>query len=371
MKIILVCFLHLDELPPVMTAVKALSEKYDVVYIGKDDKTEGYCRLFGEKVQFINVLGEKVKAGIDQYSRVRRAVYRRLYMVDLHHAYRVIRNHYAPGDLLWIHHEYTLMNMKPLDIPYYLSMYELHPDLFRQDTELIRRVRAAGRVIVPEYTRAAIVQACCGLDNLPDVIPNKPSEYNQELMCPDNNPMDEIVRKAHQEGKKVLIYSGIFLRERKLDTVIEAVRRLNDQFVMVLVGRKSGYLEELLHQYPDVNYLGFFNPPGHLSIISQADIGILTYVADSGSINPVFCAPNKIWEYAKYGIPMICNDIPGLKFTVEYNRIGYCCDINSVDSICDTLLRIDHEYRELSQRAKQYYDTVDVEKEIVKVVRGE
>ena len=89
---------------------------------------------------------------------------------------------------------------------------------------------------------------------------------------------------------------------------------------MVLAGRESDYLKELLIKYPDVKYLGFTVPPKHLSIVKLADIGILTYVADSGSINPVFCAPNKIWEYAKYGIPMLCNDIPGLKYTVEYYR---------------------------------------------------
>lgn len=368
MKVILVCFLHLDELPPMMTAIKVLSEKYEVIYIGKDDKSQKYEQLFGSQVRFINILDDSVKSGIEQYNRVKRAVCRRLYTRCLHNAFRIIADNYVPGDLLWIHHEYTLMNMKPMDIPYYLSMYELHPDLFRAGSDLIRRVKTAKRVIVPEYTRSAIVQACCGLNRLPDIIPNKPYEYDAELMRLDDNPISSIVDCAHKDRKKIVVYSGIFLRERKLDTIIEAVQRMKDKFTLVLVGRKSDYLEELIRTYPDVIYLGFYNPPTHLSVIKEADIGILTYVADSGSINPVFCAPNKIWEYAKYGIPMICNDIPGLKFAVEYNKCGFCCDIDSVDSISDALLRIYNDYDELSRNAKQYYHTADVNEAILKTV---
>ena len=159
------------------------------------------------------------------------------------------------------------------------------------------------------------------------------------------------------------------MRERKLDTIIQAVLRNPDKFILVLIGRKSAYLEELLTAYPDVQYLGFINPPQHLSIIRYADIGILTYVADCGSINPVFCAPNKSWEYAKFGIPMICNDIPGLKYNIEYNGIGYCCDIDSVDDIESKLLQIRDNYNFLSQNALEYYNSINVDTLILDILK--
>lgn len=370
MKIILACFLHLDELPPMMTILKIISKKYEVLYIGVDDCSDSYKKLFGEKVSFTNLLKRNLSDTDRLTDKIRNKIYWKTYNHYLRKCSSIIERNYVEGDLVWIHHEYSLMHMRELELPYYLTMYELHKDIFKDRCKLKERIGKAEKVIVPEYARAAIVQACVGLKDLPTVIPNKPYDYEKRLTKLDNNPIDRIVEKAHSERKKLIIYSGIFLRERKLDPFIESVRRLSDKFVMVLIGRKSEYLEELLSRYPEVKYLGFYDPPMHLSIIEKADVGILTYVADSGSINPVFCAPNKIWEYAKYGIPMLCNDIPGLKYTVEYNQFGYCCDINSIDSICDALKRIFKEYEQLSRNAKDYYITVDMENIVLDLVGG-
>lgn len=368
MRIIIACFLHIDELPPMMTALKVLTKKYEVLYIGVDDWSQSYEELFGKNIQFINLLKMKLSDSQQLKNKINNFVYWKTYKYNLRKAGSLIERNYRKGDLVWIYHEYTLMNMKRLKVPFYLTMYELHQDLFKNKCELKDRIRKATKVIVPEYTRAAIVQACVGLEALPSIVPNKPYDFEQPLTELAENPMDKISKDAHAAGKKVIIYSGIFLRERKLDTFIEAIQRLKDRYTLVFLGRKSEYLDELLQKYPSVKYLGFYNPPSHLSIIEKADVGILTYVADCGSINPVFCAPNKIWEYAKYGIPMLCNDIPGLKYTVEYNEIGYCCDINSVDSICNTLNKIYDEFEQLSAEAKKYYETVNVEKSILDVV---
>ena len=67
---------------------------------------------------------------------------------------------------------------------------------------------------------------------------------------------------------------------------------------------------------------------------------------------------------------MLCNDIPGLKYTVEYNRFGYCCNINSIDSICNALERIFDEYVQLSRNAKDYYAAVDMEDIVLELVGG-
>lgn len=368
MKIILVCFMHLDELPPMITALKILSKRYSILYIGVDDIKAEYRDAFGSNVRGINVLKimQTERKGI--IGKLGRFIYRIMYGLQLKKAGRIISDSYENGDLLWIHHEHTLMHLPHLSLPYLITMYELHPDLFKKCSKLKNRVKKAKMVVVPEYTRAAIVQACIGLSELPRIIPNKPYDYGEEEICILDNPMDDIVSSAHKENKKVILYSGIFLRERKLEPFIEAVGKLKENFVIVLVGRKSEYLEEILARYSYVKYLGFYNPPQHLAIIGKTDIGILTYVSDSGSINPVFCAPNKIWEYSKYGIPMICNDIPGLRFTVEYNKIGLCCDLNSIDSVCNALMRIYKEYDEFSQNASEYYKTVDIGKEIVRLV---
>ncbi len=129
------------------------------------------------------------------------------------------------------------------------------------------------------------------------------------------------------------IAAGNFFVKNTVQNISTGSKRITRPVCNCVNGGCSPYLLELLEQFPETQYLGFYQPPGHLELIKCADIGILTYVADQGSINPVYCAPNKIWEYAKFGIPMLCNDIPGLRYTVEAYRMGRCCDIGSVEDI--------------------------------------
>lgn len=42
MKIIIISFMHLDELPPVISLLKVLSNKFDVLYLGVDDYNNVY-----------------------------------------------------------------------------------------------------------------------------------------------------------------------------------------------------------------------------------------------------------------------------------------------------------------------------------------
>ena len=66
----------------------------------------------------------------------------------------------------------------------------------------------------------------------------------------------------------------------------------------------------------------------------MASIGVLSYFPRSGSIgrtlNPLYCAPNKIFEYSKYGIPMISNDVPALR----YSYMEFHCATVSISSCC-------------------------------------
>ena len=81
----------------------------------------------------------------------------------------------------------------------------------------------------------------------------------------------------------------------------------------------------------------------------------ISYVANNHSINAVFCAPNKVYEFAGFGIPMLCNDNPGLKYTVEYYGMGVCAEDLSVDSIKSFLDKIRAEESAMSEAANHYY----------------
>lgn len=261
MKIIIISFMHLDELPPVISLLKVLSNKFDVLYLGVDDYNNVYKKLFNDKVRFINVLPKINLNILNFWPRLKNALYRRIRKFYLKRSNRFILTNCNSDDLLWVQHEITLEYLKNLDIPYYFTMYELPKFLFQDNSKLKNKVKKSKKIIVPDYCRASIVQACLGLQNLPFILPNKPYEFELETTDSKKSIIEKIFEKEKTAGRKIVLYSGIFLRERKLEPFIDAINLMKDRFTLFLIGRKSEYLEELLNKYQNVKYLGFYTPP--------------------------------------------------------------------------------------------------------------
>ena len=61
------------------------------------------------------------------------------------------------------------------------------------------------------------------------------------------------------------------------------------------MGRDLGPLKKYMEILSDLIYIPQIPSPQHLFVTSIAYIGILVY--DPISLNQIFCAPNKIFEY--------------------------------------------------------------------------
>lgn len=238
---------------------------------------------------------------------------------------------------------------------------------------------AAAKVINCEYNRAHILKGLLNLEKMPYVLPNKMLVDEAELA----NPPEEIKRKVEKikakvEGKKVILYQGIFERgERRLDEFCEALDILGSEYVMLVMGMsdQEGY-RELQTKYPRANilFIPFINPPYHLLITSLASVGVLTYFPRPASlatvINPLYCAPNKIFEYGRYGIPMIGNDIPGLHYIFREYKCGETVGYPMTqENVKEAIERIFADYDTYSQGARRYYDSVDVKKIISDILK--
>lgn len=377
MECTVVVFLDLDELPPAISLIYELLDLgYHINLITEYDNSQ-YKEIFGEKVVFHSLLRRKkddLKKGKTFLQKAKWIFVKIIENLKLRNTPNVLHQYVEKGNDIWILHEYTAKHIGKglLKIPYILTLYELDQKLLESKNNLLKKlVCSATDIVVPEYCRANIVKACLQLKKLPYIIPNKPSDLIQDEPIEQdfNKNILENIEKLKKLGKKIILYSGIFIEERKLDTFIETVLQNKEKYCLVLMGRQSSYLERLQQKYPNsFIYLGFIQPPQHLEIVKLADVGILVYVADQKSINPVFCAPNKIFEYAKYGIPMICNDIPGLKYSVEYNGMGVCCNVEYISDIENKLEQIIENHDKMSDNAKNYYKNVNLKESIRKVI---
>ena len=174
---------------------------------------------------------------------------------------------------------------------------------------------------------------------------------------PTSSDVADALKKL--ENHHVLLYQGMISNERDLTPLAEGLKRSGSGWILALMG--TDYIGDagasLKKIYPNTVYLGYFYPPHHFEITSHADICVACY--EETSINTRYCAPNKIYEYAAFGLPMLCNAIPGLQETVGRYHAGKCVDFHDPDQIADAIQDLTDNYDDYSAGAIRMYEETD------------
>ncbi len=235
--------------------------------------------------------------------------------------------------------------------------------------------QSAWKTVVPEINRAYIQKIWYDLEKTPIVLPNKPFNIDCGEIIPEISDAISVMKK---ENKKIILYLGGLSTDREFESYAKAISKTDD-YVLYIVGKvfsdeAKSLLEKLQNKY-NVVYLGGFNPPKHLSLVQYAYIGLLPYkpVKDTinSELNALYCAPNKIWEYAGFGVPMVGSDVLGLKLPFEQWNIGRCCDLNDETEIIKAIEEVDKNHDEMSQNCYKFYDSVDLEKIVSEILEDE
>ena len=219
-------------------------------------------------------------------------------------------------------------------------------------------VRRADAVVACQKTRAYIMRTWWKLDTVPYVMPNKPYEVGFSRNC---TPSCELTASYLRQfaGKKILLFQGILQHVQYLEQFAQALKELNSNYVFVLMGsdeRDKTLVDKVKAVYPDTVHIPYIPAPSHLEITSHAHIGIVFYKDDS--LNRAYCAPNKIYEYAHFGIPMIGNRIPGLQDTVGQAHAAECIDMTA-EQILLAIQKIESSYAAYSRSASQFFADTD------------
>lgn len=268
-----------------------------------------------------------------------------------------------------------------LDFRYVMQLSELVeyvPLLKSSDSKLhyqniVKLARKANCVVVPEYNRAHIQQAWWGLDETPFVLPNKP--------YPDGGTGVGMIPTAlrstlESDNRKKLLYQGVFTADRSLEEYARAVELLGDDYALYIMGKAidngvdwDGKLSSITDR---VVNLGFVPAPSHLDVTPYGHIGLLPYKPAKFShysiLNALYCAPNKIWEYSRFGLPMIGSDVPGLTYAFHNGGMGITTK-GSPEEIADAVRAIDADYDGYSARSRAYYDSLDVKEIVSKILQ--
>ena len=371
MKIVIINNADLNAIPPVRNLLDVLIDLgHNVVLVSgdKENALEAY-QSKGVKTYLLKELPNNV------IGKVLYFIKRRRYIRE------IVKFEMSDGDLLWAASDKSALDIGLDLLKKYKSVFQQFelvediplygkPNLIMAD--LKKYAKSAWKIVIPEYNRAHIVKIWWDLKETPIILPNKPYrlpplEIPFEIECK--------LKKLKEEKRKILLYLGIFNPDRDLELIVDAVSEMQD-YVLYLIGRKNEYLDKLLNKKKNVEnieYIEYIQPPYHICAGRYANLALLPYKPTKelkavSELNSLYCAPNKIYEYASQGLPMIGPDIPGLKFPFELYKIGECYQENSISSVIHAIHKIESNIEEYKANCLKFWNSdniVDIIRSII------
>lgn len=351
----------LENLPPSMSQILTLCQIGCNVKVVTMYSSEYIRKFFSNKnVEFITLKCKNQRNSLPE--RIRNLVeYRGLVK-------KALKN--CQYDLLWIGSADTARYCRDLVIdhdPMVLNIYELYD----KNPEVIRSIKTiaqkAQSVVVPEYNRAHILKVWLELKQTPIIIPNKPCFPEVKILPETQKIVDELTSL----NKKIILYQGWIGRDRDVTQIAEALNKLEnrDEYALVLLGSVTSNetITAMQAKFNNTIHIPFLQPPQHLFVTETAHIGIATY--DDSSLNNIFCAPNKIYEYAEKNIPILGRNIPGLSSTVGKYKAGICVDMDNIDAVAEAIQKISANYETYLHALKGFLDEYSVEESIRGIIQ--
>lgn len=358
--------------PPALSVISGLVDLgYETTVITtRDNDVEEYELAIpkGVNLRFIDYNYDAIKSPI-----IKLAILRRLRAS----IWDIVDDIYKHDSVLWIITDISLkaLGTRILNYRYVLHMLELSEEIRfykkmkypKLDTEKFGNTALA--VVTPERNRSYITQAYWNLAQLPYVLPNK-LYTSESVPSRPIAPLDEGLVEQ-MVNRKLVLYQGVInLIERPLTPYLEAVKSLGQDFVFGVMASNDPFSN--LPSDSSYIYIPYMTPPQHLEVTKRAYIGALSYfpLRDNrySQLNAVYCAPNKIFEFSKFGKPMIGNNVPGLSTIIETYGCGRILKSFSREDIARCIIEIDENYSSASQSAKEFYNSVDYIKILEEIV---
>lgn len=189
----------------------------------------------------------------------------------------------------------------------------------------LKYCRRADFCIVPEENRLWITYFLGKLKKKPLLLPNIPFlPFNLSDEIPNE------FKNIRDDGKKILLYQGLIdFDGRCLNELLEALTFLTESIILVIMpipytmNRTIELLKERIVKLNISKKTLIICPqisPYHLNYIKYADLGIGLYRPTS--LNQIYAAPNRLFEFTKFSIPVILPNFPSFKSLSSFYKNG-------------------------------------------------
>lgn len=218
--------------------------------------------------------------------------------------------------------------------------------------EKLKYCKLADFTVVPEENRLWITYFLGKLKRKPLLLPNIPF-----LPFIEFNDVPKELQSLKEAGKKIVLYQGLIdFKKRCMNELLEAITFLSESIVLVIMpmpSTENGILKQLKDRIDSLGLAGKVcilhsqPPPYHLNYIKYADLGIGLYRPIT--LNQIYAAPNRLFEFTKFSVPIILPDFPAfksLRSSYEYGIIA----VNPESS------------KEISKAIRQVFEKNNIEK---------
>lgn len=191
----------------------------------------------------------------------------------------------------------------------------------------------------------------------------------EKILISTNSPIGDCLltkdRYFHKKfsipaNKKIVLFTGSIIEECYPMELVESVSNWPDEFVLVLHGwvPNIAFAKSLNNRIKEQKGRVFLStdilPADKKYIIFQSvDIGVVLFKPVNLNLTYAAGSAGKLYDFMRCGVPIIGNDIPGMKMLISNNRIGEVID--QISSINLALSKIMMDYSEYAKNSAQVY----------------
>jgi glycosyltransferase involved in cell wall biosynthesis len=252
----------------------------------------------------------------------------------------------------------------PIELPYLFSYpnrmfkivynaHEYHPLEFDYNTRWMETTGLMYQRLYRTY-----LDKCDLIINVCDGIAEKCfTEFGVKSMVFPNVATyhDAPIKNLSDFSKRPLrfIHHGVTNPDRKIENMIEAFRKLGNNYELdlMLMKNQDEYFEKLKQEVDrtiNVRIIQTVPFKEIVPFISQYHAGL--YVLPPNSFNNKYSLPNKFFEFIQARLPIVCGPSVEMKKIVERYAIGTVSNDFTAESLIETIQKLTKEELELYQR---------------------
>ena len=149
----------------------------------------------------------------------------------------------------------------------------------------------------------------------------------------------DLAMSPMQDGRIRMVHHGVANRDRRLESMIELIYKLDDRFYLdVYLTGTTAYIEQLRDSARDHARINFLKPVPFEEIIptlNRYDMG-LCYL-EPNTFNLTRCLPNKFFEFIQGRLAVIIGPSPDMMPIINHYKCGVISEAFSVDSLAQRL----------------------------------